>query len=466
MIDPSKKLILVPVETASRELDFRLVLGSMSATPDNQVLIGNHTDVYEVGKQLRHTCYLGKHLVNVSPARMTECYEHMKTRDCRFLHLEEEGAIFYGREPDWEKTLLQRLDPHWLKAEDHVFTWGKFQRDYYKSLNPPCADNIQSTGHPRLNLSNPFFEGLYKNEIDSLRERFGKFILINTNCNFANHGLGPDNFLRKNDVQPEDREARDFFLGFYAQAARKVPAFIDLANRLMNAFPDYQLVLRPHPGENQEIFRTMLKYIPRAHVLREGSLNAWLHAAACVIHSGCTTGIEAWMAKARVINYQPYPCEKYTHYLPDLVGVRCLQADEVIDTIRDWDKGRDFTMIDESDKPKLRHLLENLEESTECFERLNAHVQRLTADMPEVRITGELRKHATRGAKERLKNTVRGFIPGYSKRLSTRDQLRRSKFPGLDPESIRAKLDVIEELFDIKVEARFYSSKLMSLHRL
>ena len=60
-------------------------------------------------------------------------------------------------------------------------------------------------------------------------------------------------------------------------------------------------------------------------------------------------------------------------------------------------------MIDEADKPKLRHLLENLEESSECFERLNAHVQRLTEDMPNVRITGDLRKHTTRGTRERIR---------------------------------------------------------------
>ena len=54
MIDSDKKLLLFPVETLARELDFRLVLGALCAHEDNQIFIGNHTDIYELGKQLKH----------------------------------------------------------------------------------------------------------------------------------------------------------------------------------------------------------------------------------------------------------------------------------------------------------------------------------------------------------------------------------------------------------------------------
>ena len=46
LIKPHHKVILFPLETYVREIDFRLVLALHLLKPGRQILLGNHTDIY------------------------------------------------------------------------------------------------------------------------------------------------------------------------------------------------------------------------------------------------------------------------------------------------------------------------------------------------------------------------------------------------------------------------------------
>ena len=59
----------------------------------------------------------------------------------------------------------------------------------------------------------------------------------------------------------------------------------------------YDIVLRPHPAEDPKVWQTYLQNIPNVHVIREGSISAWVKNAFVIMHNGCTTAIEATISK-------------------------------------------------------------------------------------------------------------------------------------------------------------------------
>lgn len=49
--------------------------------------------------------------------------------------------------------------------------------------------------------------------------------------------------------------------------------------------------------------------LPNVHVIREGTITQWVHHAFAVLHNGCTTALEAVIAKRPVVAYVPFERE-------------------------------------------------------------------------------------------------------------------------------------------------------------
>ena len=464
MIIPGRKVLIFPVEEIVRELDFRLVLAALCARPDNQIILGNHTDVYELGKRLRGGLYVGKNLLNVSPTRMTECYEHLKEQRIRVVHLDEEGAFFQGGEEDWKERLLARLDPAWMEGEDFLCTWGTFQADYYRSRGTAITDHVRVTGHPRFNLHADPYGGFYAAESEKFRRDYGPFILVNTNFKYCNHGKGPDFYLRNRKVEPGDSEQRTFLVDHYGYSARKMAHFIELINHLSDSFPDYGVVLRPHPTESTKTYEEMFRHIPRVRIERMGSLSAWLHACELLIHDGCTTGLEAHIAGTKVINYRPVRDSRFDFLVTNLVGRACENEEQVVAAIRDFREGIDTKSLPAESHRAIKRVLENYDETTEAFERLADLILDVLEEVEPTEVTGELSSFTRRGKVEAVKRKLRGIRPAFLGKYQPRNLFGYYRFPGLFPETINRKLGVAGELAGRTLTPRFFSSKLMSVH--
>ncbi len=461
ILEAGKKALLFPVETISRELDFKLVLAGYCANSGNQIFLGNHTDIYELGKRLSHGLYVGKNVLNVSPTRLRVCYDDLKKNQFRVIYLDEEGAIFAGGPDDWKEDMIRKFDPRWLNAEDHACAWGSFQEKLYHDLKPACEKNIVLTGHPRFSLCHDRFLPLYQQEIDELKQRHGKFILVSTNFTRGNFGTGPEYFFKRYHVTPES-PLRSPLIDEFAYHHQKLGIFIRLVNRLSNSFPDHKIILRPHPSEGHDIYQSILNYIPRAEIQVHGSLTAWLRAADALIHCGCTTGIEGWLCGTYVVNYQPLHDERFERRIPNLVGERCEAEEDVVAKLKhafSFDQTPRTTLTPEA-LASMKSLIENVEQSTESFEKLAALVKAVENELPAATALGALTSFARRGVQESMKKFVRSrFIRSWKPRNAYQHQ----RFPGLDPAVIETKLDFVRELTGRRLVAKYWSSKLMSV---
>ena len=309
---------MFPVEGVNRELDFRLVLATLAARSSNRIWVGQQKAVGRLIQALPSALYVGQNFSDGFPGTR---YSTLKKRGGALIHLLEEGGVFNGGPETWQKILLRRLDPRGLDANDSVCAWGEWQRDYYRSLQPKCEENIVATGHPRFDLLKPQFRPYFDKDVEKIRERWGDFVLINTNITRANNASGLKYwFGNRKFYQPEDFEARTALIDHWAHQLSLWGGFVKLVNRLAHQFPETTFVIRPHPAEIIENYTVFFDNIPNVHVVREGGIGAWLLASRAMIHDGCTTGLEAHFADVPVINWKPLHDERYDLFLPNSFG--------------------------------------------------------------------------------------------------------------------------------------------------
>ncbi len=452
-----KKLLLFPVETTVRELDFRLILAALCVNNEREILVGEHELLFSLSMRMRDAVIV---LKNITGGKRPWKYRRYKELGMRIVQLDEEGAIFEGEKDNWRKVLNNRLIIGELEPDDYVCTWGSFQADHYHALAPARAERVIPTGHPRLDLGKEPYRRLFAAEAERLRALHGKFILINTNL-LANNALGPDVLLRHYKVPPEDKEQRGQFIGQYAHEASREGAFINLFNALSDAFPDRKIIIRPHPSENIGLYKALLPYIPRTTVTRTGSLHAWLLSASVLIHGGCTTAIEGYLCGTPVINFQPLVNPRYDISLPNMLGVSCRTQEEVIGAVRNLDSGAPSPPPAPEQLAALREMLSNFDSGGDAFASVAEVISKACEGMGKPVVgSGGLMLFGFRvqGALGRVTHSFRRL----RKIFHSRDR-GFEKFPPLDPVVVAEKIAIIREITGKDIRAKFLSNKIISI---
>ena len=113
------------------------------------------------------------------------------------------------------------------------------------------------------------------------------------------------------------------------------PAILEDFQRLIpgleQTFPNYTIIVRPHPTESQDIYNRIAAQCERVRVTNEGNVVPWLMATRAVIHNGCTTGVEAYVMGVLAISYRTTVNDFYDHgfyRLPNLFSHHCFDFEE------------------------------------------------------------------------------------------------------------------------------------------
>jgi surface carbohydrate biosynthesis protein len=408
--------------------------------------------------------YVGKHILNLNPNSVTDRYEAMKAQGHRVVFLHEEGAIFNGDRAAWERGLIRKFDPRWMRSEDMICAWGEAQAEVYRNMAPELTGSIRITGHPRFDLCKDRYRPLYAAESDALRREFGKFLLVNTNFTLSNSMQGWDWCMQRDSIDAADRAARSRAFDYFGYDLRRVTYYIQLMSRLSDAFPDRQIVLRPHPSERMDIYEMLLKHVPRVHIRKSGSLVAWLHAAEVLIHTDCTTALEAYAARLPIIHYRQEDDERFLCADAAGFGTQCRTAAEVIAATRSVLDGAHDATVEPQALAQTESVIHNLSPARDGFGLLaDAANEALEEIGPTTEITSSLRVFETKGQKLRAKAWLRQRFPILRSRKTSRNAHAREKFPGLDAEVIQAKLDIIQQIEGTRLTMNYISPALVTL---
>jgi hypothetical protein len=178
--------------------------------------------------------------------------------------------------------------------------------------------------------------------------------LVGLKETFVDAGEGWDCYSTKDEIK------RMRFVEQWAGENIILANFIKLIHKLSINFPGKNFVLRPHPGEDIELYKTVFSGVKNIFVVKKGAVSQWIMASELVIHDGCTTAIESFLAEVLVINYKSIDNYSWESVMPNQFGIQCKTETEVIKAINEIQENTKSLAKENSLTPLTSSLMRNL----------------------------------------------------------------------------------------------------------
>jgi surface carbohydrate biosynthesis protein len=328
-MDMGSATLILPIEIKIRELYGKALLAAYAAEAGMDVILGDQRIISRSLHRLPAGIYLDKSIATINAPQFTR----LKNLGFRCAAWCEEGLVYRNK----RAYQHERVYAPALQLLDVFFAWGDVQRDDILEVVPQARDKIHVFGNPRFDLLRPGLRDTFKQDVQDLHARFGRYILVNTNFSRFNRFPGRDDVqdvLKKRGITLSD-EQKDYYENWVNHLGEVFAAFAKAVPLVVKAFPDHRIVLRPHPSENHERWRDELKGVSNVTVISEGNAIPWMMGAEAVIHNACTTGVESFLLDRPTISYVPVVHEIFNrlNYLPNAVSRSVQTEDQLISQV-------------------------------------------------------------------------------------------------------------------------------------
>jgi surface carbohydrate biosynthesis protein len=275
-----KATLLIPVENQVRELDPKLLLAYVAAKRGFSSILGFRRELHFHISSFPPGIYLSKSMTAASDLM----FKIMRKLGHEIVAWDEEALVHLP--PD--TYFSRRLSPVAMTFVSHMLAWGQDNAELWQEYPQlPDGAEIHVTGNPRNDLLRPEISHYYQETVVELRKKYGDFILINTNFNHVNAFYPGLNLFVPNDKaggEPKPGRAAKGMSREYAEGLRDhkqaiFEKFRQIIPAVEKAFPEHNIVVRPHPTENQEIYHQIATGCERVKVTNEGNVVPWLMAA-------------------------------------------------------------------------------------------------------------------------------------------------------------------------------------------
>jgi surface carbohydrate biosynthesis protein len=293
--------LLLPVEVKARGLEGRLLLGAHAAVRGWKVVIGQKHALNANLPGLPRGLYVDKGIQRFQLPQIRLINALGNT----YAGVDEEGLVHEGGPNAYVK---RRYSPETLAATRAFCAWGDDQAGIMRAATPELADRVVVTGNPRVDLWRREMHGLHRRRIERIRDEVGRFVLFPSN--FANV-IGADgpalteqyNVLTGHYDDPDERRR---FAGYLEMRRGILDRLKVVLPRLARELPaSHSLLVRPHPSEDHGFWAEVAAAEPRVVVRYDGPITPWMLASDGVVHSNCTTGVEAVVAGIPAVAYAP-----------------------------------------------------------------------------------------------------------------------------------------------------------------
>lgn len=324
-----KTRLYIGIETKVRELDAKLLLSCVAAEAGYDVVLGQQKMFLNRLGEMPQGILLNK---SISPSKALK-YAHYRKLGFKLVAYDEEGLAPFNAD-EYKK---RRVSSESLKQVDYFFAWGPWQKNVILEKAPTEEAKIVPAGHPRVDLTRRELRSFYDDDVNALRDRYGQFVLINTNFSFYNHfqGRNFEVILRQKTKAGKvvDEKQRDYYRKVSEHKKVLFYEFAEMVVKIHEHFPSVAVVLRPHPSEDHEYWKQVLPKNEKIHVVHEGNVIPWIMAANVMIHNSCSTGIEGYLLEQPVISYRPVQAEELEIPLPNMLSEQALTRDVLLDML-------------------------------------------------------------------------------------------------------------------------------------
>jgi surface carbohydrate biosynthesis protein len=334
--------VLFPIETLTRELDSKLVMALALAAKGCRTIVGHKESMKAIGGASTGVVWQGKSLFRAKSSN--HLADQLIGNRSAIMFLHDEGGMHQVKA--WPNHVLKTHRIEFLRKRNvnRVCVWGERQKSVLSSYAEELRDVIAVTGSPKFDLCLPDYAWVTATKSEELHNKYGSFILVCTRFATAAHSAGQgDPFRRKMNpaLWPQSLDQQSLADLWFSKWQRDVHDFADfvvLTKELAVNFPQYIVVLRPHPSENMAFYQQAFASFKNVAVTRDDSVLPWIRAATLVVHSNCTTGIEAVLAGGPVLNLLP-ECEGRSELDVEVAREAGYVAGSVSEAVQ---KARDF----------------------------------------------------------------------------------------------------------------------------
>lgn len=277
----------IPIEIKKRDYLSRLLIAYFASEKGYKVYIGSKNQIDRFVKYSKPGIYLGL----VTTATYTKFYSFLKKKKFKIFVIDEEGLITF----DDNMYLNLKVSSKTLENIEKLFTWGEEHKKIISKKFPYFKNKIISSGTPRFDLFLPKYRKIFEKNVKEIKRNFKDFTLICGSFSFVNHFTKDLNYLKvlksQNVIKNSDDEKK--FLKYCKYNKQSFENFISLTIALSKKFKNHNFVYRPHPAENIDIYRENFKNYKNIIINNNHTLIEWIIASKCIIHSYCTSSIEA-----------------------------------------------------------------------------------------------------------------------------------------------------------------------------
>ena len=445
----SNPLLLIPVENQVRELDPKLLLACIAARKGFSSVIGSRRELEFRIDSYPRSIYLSKSMTR----RSLFFFRIARKFDHQIITWDEEALVHLPPETYYSR----RLHPEAIRHVAHLFAWGQDNVELWRRYpHLPQDIPIHSVGNPRTDMLRPEMHSFYEAEVQALQQKFGDFILINTNFNHVN-AFGPDMNLfqpvkNSGEIAKFGRAAkgmsREYAEGLSNHKQAVFKNFQQLIPKLDQAFPNLNIVIRPHPTERHDAYNEIAARCSRVHVTNEGNVVPWILATRVVLHNGCTTGIEAFVMGVPAISYRESVSEEYDngfYRLPNAVSHQCFDVDQLQDMLQQILAGELGAADGHERQTMIKHYLESQSGPLAC-ERLVDVLASVETDPGNNNISGpswwdRLQRRLIADSYHLYKR-LKPRLPGSH----NRPEFQRHRYPGISLEALNEKIERIQNI--------------------
>ncbi len=358
------KWLYIPVEVKVRELQAKLLLAKFAALQGYDVVIGRKSELLDIISWLPRGIFFGMWV----PVNFKDVYSRLKAKGFKTTGLDEEGLVTFSD----EIYARIRLSRETLKHVDTFFAWGGYHADVIKNFTTD-ATKISPVGNLRFDLLRPEMRSLLMPDVQVIKEKHGRIVLIVSSFAFSNHFSGAEAYMeaqKKSKIiqTPEDEL---FFRRYMALQDKNFEYFIKSIPVLAETFPDHTFVIRPHPAEKISVWEECAAQSDNIVIDHSGNVHAWIVASDCIVHHFCTTALEAFAAGTPAIAYRPFKDEVLESDLPYWGSIEVDQENDLVIQLKNiLDDNTDAMDQRRREKlPLLKNYIENLDGHL-CVERI------------------------------------------------------------------------------------------------
>ena len=317
------------MEIGTREFMARCLTACIAAERGFKVLLGYQYTLLEHAPLLPPGIYFSKGTNAVAVDNMKMAKEHghitIACEEENFFRVLENSPIVCS-----DDSLPESCDLFLaMGQEEEKYIRGRFG----------VSLNVANCGNARTDILRTEFRPLFQEKVQNMRNRFGKYILVNSNLGIINSAMKHNapkeifyNWTSSGIFDPalsarQRGEVFQDFIEFEEGNALALRAVLkELAKR------DFTVLVRPHPGEKKSTWLSIVDELesPNISVMTEGDHIPSILASELLVHTACTTGVEALLLGAPSLGIRPTNAKAHDYYLSNKFNVTCTSSDEAM----------------------------------------------------------------------------------------------------------------------------------------